>query len=171
MIVTERVRRLKLTNGAASASVSLFLGQDQIRGRVLTRDSRDFPRPNSSIDRAALCLTAPNATVLFLGDNRIDWDDEDEPWRMSDRVTGVNLETLVGVKVEIVNIGPAKINESDSDGACASRADANVVLTQVLTVDDVEVIGEAMNIPLLPLGLTIDNVEVIGGLIFRRRLP
>ena len=107
---------------------------------------------------------------MFIGDNRIDWDDEDEPWRMSDRVKhGFNIETLVGANVEIVNIGSAVISTADRDGACASRADANVVAKKVVTADDVEVIGEkTATLIALPPGLTVDDVEVIGGLIFRR---
>ena len=171
--IIEMVRRLKLTNEVASASVSLFLFRGEIRGRVLTRD---FPRPNSAIDRAALCLiNAADGAVSFIGDNKIDWDDEDEPWRMSHRATGITIETLVGATVEIVNIGPARIAKPDQDAACAKRSAGDVVLTIVLTENDVEVIGEPMVSPPtllgLPPGLTIDDVEEIDGFIFRRPRP
>jgi len=146
--VIERVRHLEVTDGVATAIVSLILLTDELRGRVRTRD---FPRPNSSIDRAALCLTTPgnNRNVLFIGDNRIDWDDEDEAWRMSDQVKPeVNFETLVGARLEIVNIGPKTPPKPDRDDACANRDDGDVVLTKVLTVNEVEILDEPMLSPL-----------------------
>ena len=71
-----------------------------------------------------------------------------------------------------ITVGGIWVDKHNRDGACANRADADVVLTKVLTVADVEARGEPVNGPLtliaLPQGLTVDDVVLIDGLIFRR---